>query len=133
MERQWSDRARSNPVPTTATEGAEQDERLPWIRSNTPELMVSFRFTNGDWKVYPCHELAGFDLIGNAIITLYFFHASVVIHGTNLLELADLLRRQHVMEVREQNEFTASLGAPCVRRISIMEASLEAVSRKPAA
>lgn len=133
MERQWSDRtSRSNPA-LSAAEVGEQDERLPWMRSNTPELMVSFRFTNGDWKVFPYHDLTGFDFMGNELIKLYFFHATVVIQGTNLIELADLLRRQQVMEVREQNEFTLLPGSPCVRKVSIIEANLAAVARKPAA
>ena len=132
MERQWSDRtARSNPA-LSAADAQETETRLPWMRSNSPELMVSLRFTNGDWQGFPYHDLASFQFIGNELIKLYFFHATVVIQGSNLVELADLIQRHEVMTIRGQNEFTLAPGSPCVRKIGLMEPNLAALARKPA-
>lgn len=101
------------------------------MRSSTPELMLSLRFANGDRQGFPYHDLASFQFIGNELIKLYFFHATVVIQGSSLVELADLIQRQQVIAIREQNEFTLSPGAPCVRKIGLMEPNLAALARKP--
>lgn len=132
MERQWSDRTSRSSPALSAPETEERETRLPWMKSNTPEMMLSLRFANGDRRAYPYHDLAAPELMENTLLKLYFVHATVVIQGYNLTELADLIERQCVIAVREQDEFTVPAGAPCISKIGILEPNLAALARKPA-
>lgn len=133
MDRQWTDRTGHGSPALSVTESEADDARLPWWKSATPELMLSLRFANGTRKAYPYHDLACPELISQDLLKLYFMHATVVVKGRNLTELADHIERHCVVAVREQHapDFTVPEDAPYVQRIDIVTPNLEALARKP--
>jgi hypothetical protein len=131
MEQAWSDRARP-PGPLLAAEAHEA--RLPWRKSNTPEMMLALVFGDGTRRAYPYYTCEGMDVVTKGVLKLYFVRATVVIEGYELEELADLLARHCVSVIRQQpeaEEFTLPPGTPFVKKLWILPPNLEALARRP--
>ena len=67
-----------------------------------PQVMLSVRFKNGNRRFFAYIDLAGGDYLGD-VIRLYFHHATVMVRGMGLEELAGQAERQTVRYIREQH------------------------------
>ena len=109
----------------------DSDYGRAWGASRVPQMMLSVRFANGNRRSYAYLDLAGADYLGD-VIRLYFHHATVMVRGKGLEELAGKTEQQAVRYIREQHvsPFHAGEAACYIERIEIGPPQLEALSRK---
>ena len=115
--------------PDTSAE--DSDYGQAWGTARVPQMMLSVRFKNGNRRFFAYLDLAGGDYVGE-VIRLYFHHATVMVRGKGLQELAGHAERQTVRYIREQHvsPFEAG-GTPCyIERIEIGPPQLDALAQK---
>ena len=109
----------------------DSDYGRAWGASRVPQMMLSVRFANGNRRFFAYLDLAGGDYLGD-VIRLYFHHATVMVRGKGLEELAGKAEQQAVRYIREQHVSPFHAGeTPCyIERIEIGPTQLEALSQK---
>jgi hypothetical protein len=114
-----------------STNAEDSDYGQAWGTARQPQMMLSVRFANGNRRFFAYTDLAGGDYLGN-VIRLYFYHATLMVRGKGLEELAGQAERQTVRYIREQHvsPFEAGEMAGYIERIEIGPPQLEALSQK---
>ena len=114
-----------------STNAEDSDYGRAWGASRLPQMMLSVRFANGNRRFFAYTDFAGGDYLGD-VIRLYFYHATLMVRGKGLEELAGQTERQTVRYIREQHVSPFKAGeTPCyIERIEIGPPQLEALGRK---
>jgi hypothetical protein len=112
------------------TNAEDSDYGRAWGSARLPQMMLSVRFKNGNRRFFAYIDLAGGDYLGD-VIRLYFHHATLMIRGKGLEELAGQMERQTVRYVREQHisVYEAEETECYIERIEIGPPQLDALSQ----
>jgi hypothetical protein len=114
------------------TNAEDSDYGRAWGRSGLPQMMLSVRFADGNRRFFAYTDFAGGDYLGD-VLRLYFYHATLMVRGRDLEELAGQVERQTVRYIRERHvsPFEADKPPCYIERIEIGPPQLEALGRKP--